>query len=249
MEYLLRRDQKSKLYFKSSLNLKETQNNTNEARMAANSKKYTNLELGPKYVYYGLGGIWSVYPHLKKGLKILDADKDAANRPRGTSKLQYTAYIMDVDYNASFGLAGAQFMYSNNIKAQYSKDNLPKGDSLSLGGASSIRGYHGKSFDGHKGIYSQNNLHLLLSNHKYKDSALSRFIGIVMPYVGYDLGHVRSQYEQVKQNAHSVAFGVKNQAGILQFNFYHAKALNPPKGTPKRHRSSSSFLVGLNFKV
>jgi len=178
VERLLHRDQVSKTSLRAELGLSEVHNYFEDALIGVSSRSLSVLSLELLHSHQVLGGTISTTLGLDRGLPIFGAADNAG--PLG----EFTKLHGD----ASFGIPlGFGFVLSTSIAGQWSPDALYSSEQISLGGASSVRGFDEESISSESGLTWRNELAYVLPS---LGSDLDPLLGTVTAFAAIDAGWV-----------------------------------------------------------
>ncbi len=177
-DYLLFRNQQSRVYATSSLTLKKSRNFIEDTEIESQYRRITLLELGLKgdHQFQNQNFIdWSV--RVVKNLKILTSMHVIPGLADDDFKYLRGGIKLDVP------LAKNRYKYSTELVFQYSDDELTGSEQFSAGGLGSVRGFHTESIYGNTGMYWRNTF-----------STANKSFGKwqLKPEISFDLGAVKS---------------------------------------------------------
>lgn len=150
----------------------------------------------------------------------------------GTSRMRL--WLMDTTMQQSFALAGQQWSYSGNWRAQYNKTPLTPQDRLSIGGRYTVRGFDGRSvLSAERGWLLRNELSTPVSQQ-------------IRGYIGVDTGHVAglSAAQLVGQNLSGTVLGLRGQWSRVQYEVFIGKPLSRPE-----HFKTSAVTAGFSLAM
>ena len=150
-DYLVYRDQDSKLNLFSSLNLSRINSHFGNIEIGSQRRKLSIFDLGLKgKEYWGKNSLdWQI--KTSKGLNIFSAMKEIA----GGYDPRYRSTIAHISINSQLS---DNFLLRSTISAQNSDAKAPTSAYISIGSRNNVRGFHDNSIYGPDGFYLTNNL-------------------------------------------------------------------------------------------
>lgn len=178
VEKLISRDQQSRIYLTTSLNLKKSRNYIEGIEIESQYRELTLFEVG----FRG--------DHQFANQNFIDWTISAGRNYKGLTDMHTIPGFADDDFAYLRGgfkldvpINNRKFLYSTQAFFQYSENELTGSEQFSAGGMSSVRGFHNASIYGNSGLYWRNNFSTAernISGWKLK------------PTLSFDIGAVKS---------------------------------------------------------
>lgn len=154
-ERLLWRDSVSKTAASIGLSRLATRNYIDHARIEVSSQQLSELALGLNHGRRLGSALVNIDAGWQKGLTLMGARHDQDASP-GAPRAQYDKTTLTLSYLQPFELHDQHFRFLSLANAQHSDDVLYSPVRLSLGGASSVRGFKNQTLSGDSGAYWRN---------------------------------------------------------------------------------------------
>ncbi|NVJ92870.1 MAG: ShlB/FhaC/HecB family hemolysin secretion/activation protein, partial [Methylocystaceae bacterium] len=207
----------------------------NDEKLDSSSYRLTSLgwSLGQQNMM--LGGIVSSKLTLEKGIRALTAKEDEGITSPSTPRAQFHKAELDLSYYKPFQFFDQNFAYSGSAHAQWSPMTLYSADQMTIGGESSVRGYHENTLGGDQGAYLQNTFSWNLP--QTGQETVDALLGTVAPFVGYDIGALENDSKDYTERGviSGYAFGVKTSGGYLNLSATYARPIRTPAHLDERH--------------
>ncbi|MGQ8708924.1 ShlB/FhaC/HecB family hemolysin secretion/activation protein [Serratia sp. TSA_198.1] len=176
-DYVFYRDRDQINALNGQLTHKRIDNYFDTLRIGLNSPTLSLFELGINHLQILPTGLISANLSVEQGLPWFGADRHAA---AGLPDAQFTKGKLFANLSQRVQLAGSTYQLSNLLYGQYSRDNLPGVEWLSLTDRSAIRGFSRSTLSGDNGWYLQNTL----------SRSFNLGQSTLTPRVGADVGRV-----------------------------------------------------------
>ncbi len=185
------------------------------------------------------GGLLLLGVGLSQGLSQLGALKDAAERPDGAPKAQFTKQRVSATWLRQFPLAASTLDVSTQFNAQFSSDVLYGSEQFSVGGPYSVRGFQDASIANDTGWTWRNELGWT------RPLELAGKPASVRGYLGLDAGEARSRHGQGQQGRLvGAAIGVQAKWSGVALDLF---AMRPLKRHPDFADARGSVQATLSF--
>lgn len=243
LERLLIRDRISKTHAVFGLSVKETRNYLNDALLEVSSRILSVAHAELSHTRRFAGGSLSGHINIHQGTPFFGAPDDKRsvhNSPRA----QFTRLGGDLSFLRAWNLDKARIMLNSKLSGQYSPHRLFGSEQLSLGGSSSVRGFHKESLAAENGFYSRNEISLTLPD---IDPRTRKYLGSLSLFAGLDAGWQLPGTGTTKSRDHVVgtAFGARLQGGVLFGEASYERPLHAPSWM--RKDDVIRFRAGLNL--
>lgn len=242
VERLLVRDRISKTHAMLGLTVKDARNYVDSVMQSSTSVILSVAHLGLSHTRRFAGGTLSANALARQGLPIFGAPDD---RKRAYStKAQFSSISGDLSFYRGWKFGGFTVGANSLLKGQYSPHRLFGSEKLSLGGSSSVRGFHKDNLAAENGFYSRNEISLTLPD---IDPGTKKYLGSLSLFAGLDAGWQLPGESTRKERGHVVgtAFGARLQGGVLFGEAAWEKALHAPSWIKQDH--VVRFRAGLNL--
>lgn len=205
-------------------------------KLGASSYRLTSIGLSVKHNRRLLGGVVSGGLTYEKGIRALTAKEDDGISDPSTPRAQFHKTEFDFSYYRPFEVFDQKLTYTGTAHGQWSPMTLYSTDQISIGGESSVRGFHENTLGGDTGAYLQNTVSWNLP--KIGSEPLNKFFGTFAPFVGYDIGALENDIkdETEKGVLSGYAFGLKTSGGLLSLSITDARHLRSPAHLKTRNR-------------
>lgn len=154
-ERLLWRDSVSKTSASMGLSRISTRNYIDHSRIDVSSQQLSELALGINHGRRLGSALINIDAGWQKGLTLMGAQHDQDTTP-GAPHAQYDKTTLTLSYLQPFEIQDQHFRFLSLANAQHSDDVLYSPVRLSLGGASSVRGFKNQTLSGDSGAYWRN---------------------------------------------------------------------------------------------
>lgn len=172
-----------------SLTQKETSSYLNQEKIETSQRKLSIANLSLTYSKYFKNGV-NIYlkPTYARGIKILNAKKDAAGISADTPKAQFQLYKLYGSLSKNFVIPKINFpiLLTSEFDGQISKDTLFGSEQFSVGGYYSVRGFRENYVAGDHGYFFRNKARINMGNISklYQKFSLEPF---------YDYGYAKTK--------------------------------------------------------
>jgi hemolysin activation/secretion protein len=189
-------------------------------------------------------GIGSIDLTVEKGIRALGAQEDEGLTDPSSPRAQFLKSELDLSYYKPFQAFGQNLTYLGSAHAQWSPMTLYSADQISIGGESSVRGYHENTLGGDQGAYLRNNLSWALPQTGHE--RVDKLFGTFSPFVGYDIGALENDAKDDTEKGviSGYAFGFKTSGGLFTLEATYARPLRTPAHLDERHHE-----LHLNMEV
>jgi hemolysin activation/secretion protein len=236
------RNQTNKFEIKLSVHHKNTKNYFENELIEVSSYKTTLFQADLIHTNYQNWGqnytVYSVY----QGKDWFGARSDLQNSEETdyseTAELEFTKY--SIDNTLYYYFNDRTYNISSNFHVQYTQDNLPNNDKLTVGSDYTVRGYDTSSYYGNNAYYFKNDLSktFFLNLHKYFLQTLSLFVGLDSGYVWHE-----SDNKGASGEIYGQAIGFSTSSDNLSSSFMWSK----PISSDFAEETLFSFNVMLKF--
>ncbi|OBU10803.1 ShlB/FhaC/HecB family hemolysin secretion/activation protein [Morganella psychrotolerans] len=185
----------------AQITYKRSRNYINDTLIGVSSPSLSIAEAGYTGLLMVPGGVISTTISAEKGTTLFGAD---TRQTLPGSDPQYTKGKFSLNYIQGFSLSGDVYLLSSNLTGQYTQDNLPGVEWLTLSGSNAVRGFGDGSLSADKGWYWQNTL-----SRRFVRQGVA-----VTPRAGVDYGRVMAQTGHAGwQSATGIAAGINFSYG------------------------------------
>ena len=194
IERLLLNNQGYRIAGNLSLTGKESGSYINGTKLE-NSTRRTIGDISFSISKYFQNGL-NIYlkPSYVRGLKLLNADQDAAGAGLDIPKAQFQLFKFYGNIAKKFQLQNIPINFTSQIDSQISQDTLFGSEQFSVGGYYSVRGFREDSIAGDHGYYIRNELSVNLADIiAIKNNTLNLHKFRLKPF--YDYGYVKTKYD------------------------------------------------------
>ena len=207
----------------------------NENKLDSSSYRLTSLGVTAGYETRLWDGIISADWTIEKGIRALWAKEDEAITDPSTPRAQFLKSELDLSFYKPFQVFEQNLSYSGTAHAQWAPMTLYSADQISIGGESSVRGYHENTLGGDQGAYLQNTLSWALAQTGYE--APDKLFGTISPFLGYDIGALENdQKDDTEKGVISgFALGLKTSGGLINLSATYARPMRTPAHLDERH--------------
>jgi len=235
LDRVLHRDKESKTNASLFLRQHTAASFIEELKLDSSSYRLTSLGLSAGHSTQIWNGLASASWQVEKGLRALTAKEDEGITDPATPRAQFLKSELDLSYYKPFEVAGQSLTYQGTAHAQWSPMTLYGADQISIGGESSVRGFHENTLGGDQGAYLQNTLSWALPQTGY--DIPDKLLGTVSPFVGYDIGALENDAKDDTEKGvvSGYAFGVKSSGGYVNFSLTYARPMRSPAHLDERH--------------
>ncbi|WP_417842042.1 ShlB/FhaC/HecB family hemolysin secretion/activation protein [Terasakiella sp.] len=180
-------------------------------------------------------GIASAKIKVEKGLRAFGAKEDEGITDPSSPRAQFIKSELDLSYYKPFEFAGQKLSYSATAHAQWSPMTLYGADQISIGGQSSVRGFHEYTLGGDQGAYLQNTVSWALP--ATSNDAFNTTFGTLSPFIGYDIGALENDQKSDTEKGvvSGYAFGLKSTGGLVNVSVTYARPIRSPAYLETRH--------------
>lgn len=156
-ERVVHRDALSKTSLNVGASHLRTNNYIEDSRLKESSNRLSELQLGINHGRRIGGAFVNLDVGMQNGTGAFDAQGNHPSRP-GAPDARYRKYTATLSYLQPFRLWDEAFSFTSLATGQHSDDVLFSPQRISLGGASSIRGFKAQQLNGDSGGYWRNDL-------------------------------------------------------------------------------------------
>ncbi len=223
-EYLLTRDQSSKLSLMAGLDFTHQRTYTQDINIDSQYRRLAVAYVGIKGKQYFGNNIFDWQLRADQGTGLMDA---MSSIPGGTDP-RYWAHKAQA--NLAVPLPENKGIWRSSFQAQDSQDNTPTLGQMYVGSRYNVRGYQDNSLYGATGAWLRNDL----------ESSPVRVQQVsITPYVGYDAGHIKhNALQQVSQHhVTGMAVGMRMDWGKVKADLAYTRALSRPEEFASESRS------------
>jgi hemolysin activation/secretion protein len=222
LDYVVHRDQVSRISLASTLSIKDSENTLAGIPLAASTRKLSSIDLfGSWNTQFG-GGAFTSRLGATQGLKVFGAYDDPSGLPDDAPTAQYLKYEAALSWSRPFLLSGQTLVFGSSLNSQWSDDVLYGIEQFSIGSIFSVRGYRRNSLTGDRGVFVRNDLSVPRTV-QWGTVALN-----LRPYLGLDAGRIAARNRQVGGNLTGAAAGVVLAAKGATLDMQCASSLSRP---------------------
>lgn len=214
-EYLLTRDQSSKFSLITGLDFTHQRSYTQDINIDSQYRRLAVAYVGIKGKRYFSNNIFDWQLRVDQGTGLLDA---MSGIPGGTDP-RYWAHKAQA--NLTIPLPDNKGIWRSSVQAQDAQNNAPTLAQMYVGSRYNVRGYQDNSLYGVTAAWLRNDL----------ESRPVRLDQIsLMPYIGYDAGHIKPTVQQQVSQHHvtGMAVGVRIDWGKVKADLAYTRALSRP---------------------
>mgnify|MGYP000042900251 CR=1 FL=1 len=233
-EYLLTRDQSSKLSFIAGLDFTHQRSYTQDINIDSQYRRLAVAYAGIKGKRYFGNNMFDWQLRADQGTGWIDAMDSI---PGGTDP-RYWAHKAQA--NLTLPLSDNQGIWRSSLQMQDAQNNVPTLAQMYVGSRYNVRGYQDNSLFGPKGAWLRNDL----------ESSPVRVESVSLtPYVGYDAGYVKPNVQQQVSQHHltGYAIGMRMDWGKVKADLTYTRALSRPVefASESRERWLAHFSIAL----
>lgn len=233
-EYLLTRDQSSKLSLIAGLDFTHQRSFTQDINIDSQYRRLAVAYAGLKGKHYFANNIFDWQLRADQGTGLFNA---MSSIPGGTDP-RYWGLKGQASWTAP--LPENKGIWRLSVQAQDSQDNLPTLGQMYVGSRYNVRGFQNNSLYGATGAWLRNDL----------ESSPIRLDKVSLtPYVGYDAGHIKPNAQQQVSQHHvtGMAVGMRMDWGKFKADLAHTRALSRPEEFAGESRNR--WLAHLSFAL
>lgn len=215
-EYLLTRDQSSKLSLIAGLDFTHQRSFTQGINIDSQYRRLAVAYVGVKGKKYFGNNIFDWQLRKDQGTGALDA---MSSIPGGTDP-RYWAHKAQA--NLTVPLPDNKGIWRSSLQVQDAQNNVPTLAQMYVGSRYNVRGYQDNSLYGATGAWWRNDL----------ESSPVRLDQLSLtPYIGYDAGHIKPTAQQQVSQHHvtGMAVGVRMDWGKVKADLAYTRALSRPE--------------------
>lgn len=231
-ERLLWRDSVSKTSTSLGLSRIATRNYIDHSRIDVSSQQLSELALGINHGRRLGSALINIDAGWQKGLTLMGAQHDDDATP-GAPQAQYDKTTLTLSYLQPFEIRDQHFRFLSLANAQHSDDVLYSPVRLSLGGASSVRGFKNQTLSGDSGAYWRNQISWL---HPLEGPLAQPLFNNLDLTLAYDQGVIESTHYtdglSGRMTGWAAEVGLSGQHLAVHAGFAHS--LKRPQAFPER---------------
>ena len=240
-DYVVFRDQLSRLSFSAGITNKESKNYFANQLLTVASRKLTVLDVDANYSIYALGGVIRANLGYARGLKIIDALEDPDELPSDIPRAQFHKYKYALGYSLPMSWGDLPASFSSDIVGQHALDTLYGSEQILIGSIYSVRGFVDNSLSGDDGYYWRNELAIEPSFQLGNAPINSRL------YTGIDYGNVKARANDAPEGEMSgFTLGAQFRWQDLTFDIFNTRPISVPN---EFEREGSQTWLGLSYAL
>lgn len=186
---------------------------------STSSRRLTVLDVGLNGNTGLLGGVVNGTFGYSRGLHAMGALFDQSDLPDTAPRAQFNKLSYGAGWSRPFDVEGHKASFSTQFSGQHGMHVLYGSEQFSVGGLSSVRGYHDTSLAGDRGWYLRNDLSVT------EPFSYEGIEGTVKPYVGYDIGKILWRYGNAGGTITGMAVGVTVSVDRFSLDLMTVRAL------------------------
>ncbi len=218
LDRIVHRNKNGKTSLAFSADYKSYRNYIAGTLLTTSSRKQSTLGLTAKTNQRLLGGIVSASLGVDFGAGFMGSEKDVvASTSNAEPTNRFVMFNATAGFQKPFKIKNTTINYSGNLTAQYSQNNLPSGERLSVASRYTTRGFDGGSLSGDNAGYMRNELSTSLKQQM-------PVIGKVSPFIGLDIGAVMDQGSSGGKYIVGSAIGLRTN-GAINIDLTFARAI------------------------
>lgn len=166
-----------------------------------------------------LGGVLSLGLGFSHGFHGMGAMGDLEDLPDESPRAQFNKIRYTAGWSRPFELNGRKGSVSTALTGQHGMHVLYGSEQISVGGLTSVRGFHDTSLAGDRGWYLRNDLSLT------EPFTVFGVEGSIKPYAGWDIGKILYRYGTQGGTLSGMALGATTSVGPFSLDLTYVRAL------------------------
>lgn len=250
LSYLASRDKQQQTSFAGSLNWRHLERYINSAHLTPQTIAYARFGVSHQRFYDDRQLVLTF--GISRGLKILDATRDPAERDFTTPRAQF----FKLDGGASYAHAIKGWgVFKADLTSQWTALPLYSDDQLTLGSISTVRGFARHPFKADRGVILRSEfasavpVDLLLGRAKEDLTLLSEMLGGTQGFVFADFGHGRDLANRRDVSRGSIGGGLRYRHGRLTADMTIAKPVYQMGLAKDRDTLKPEFYLTVSSKL
>lgn len=214
------------------LNYRDTNTYIERIQLESSSYSLATLEASASHNRRVLGGVASLRLVYTRGMPWFGAGYDYSSGP-SAPKSEFDKYSATLSWYRPFAIGEERLYWNALAHGQLAEQTLYGAERISIGGRSSVRGFHEETITGDEGFYLRNELGW--NTPWFENLQNSNILYGLQLYAAYDYGYIkkdkRDPYE--RGSMQGVAVGLRS-LGDLNFDITFSRALKAPDFIDKR---------------
>lgn len=232
LERVIHRNANSKSSASLALNFRDTNTYIEKIYLESSSYSLATLEASISHSRRIFGGVSSLRLGYTRGVPWFGAGDDLSSGP-SAPKSKFDKYSATLSWYKPFAIGEERFYWNAMAHGQISPQTLYGAERISIGGRSSVRGFHEETITGDKGFYLRNELGW--NAPWFKSLQKSSTMYGLQVYTAYDYGYIKKDRRDLYERGsmQGIAAGVRSM-GDLNFDITYSRALKAPDFINKR---------------